>query len=795
MAKIPPRIASGLAYACLVLPFVILFAPVFLPGRFLGGVDYRLTVYGLYIFLIQSLKEGIYPFWNPHILCGHPILSTVSEMFYPGIGLVFLFGPRLGPAIELMLHFSMGALLLSWVIRKTLVHGLWPSILAASILFFSKYLTDMIFLGQYPLLFIFCLFPLSTLCILKRHETGQMRWALGAALVMGCQVAGGHPQYFAFAQACVLIFLVAACSRERVEWSRMISMLKTFLWCAFSACLIGACYLLPMTRAAMLSSRSEGIPFSWVCTLQPEPWQWITLFVPRFFGSELDGFYWGSGNYFYGCIFLGTTAMFLACYGFAASKGRHRWVLGFCCVLGVVLTLGKYGGLYWLLYKIIPGFSFFRLPTRCILFTLVGILGLSAIALDRLPSRLDTRASRRLQFFAFGAGSLLCLAGILSWLPWSSQSLSSFLLHICNDPGAGFERLAGFIRSGLNGGQVSPSDAMEIAGRMLRAGRNSGLLSGVCLVALSVFLVLGRRGLLTGTRFQMSVVGLVLFELLAVNHRAFVITDGRLFEVFSPAAQEFFKQDKEPFRIAVANSMVDVGRGSMYGLDHADGWGTVINTMELRYAAASNEEDLAWISLIQFYKTTRLTDLMNLKYVFSRKPLNDPKLELAASFPYEYIYRCPTVLPRLRLVHAASQIPVEQSYQVLLDPAHDPMSETLLHGEGPLPSLSDRLNDSESARFLVQTPHRVVMDVTASSDAMLVVSQGYDKDWIAQVDNNPTRVWMADGMFTAVAVPAGTHQVVLSYRPVWHYAGLVCSCGSLAVMGGLALFWLRKRTL
>jgi len=60
---------------------------------------------------------------------------------------------------------------------------------------------------------------------------------------------------------------------------------------------------------------------------------------------------------------------------------------------------------------------------------------------------------------------------------------------------------------------------------------------------------------------------------------------------------------------------------------------------------------------------------------------------------------------------------------------------------------------------------RVVLAVIARAPAWLFLADTYDPAWRAYVDGRPAQVFLANGMFRAVAVPEGEHQVNFRYEP------------------------------
>jgi uncharacterized membrane protein YfhO len=78
--------------------------------------------------------------------------------------------------------------------------------------------------------------------------------------------------------------------------------------------------------------------------------------------------------------------------------------------------------------------------------------------------------------------------------------------------------------------------------------------------------------------------------------------------------------------------------------------------------------------------------------------------------------------------------------------------------------------------------------VDAPAGGWLVVRDLYWPGWKARVDGRPVPLLPADGVFRAVALPAGTHQVEFRYRPLSFGLG-----GILSVLAALGLLLSGRR--
>jgi hypothetical protein len=123
----------------------------------------------------------------------------------------------------------------------------------------------------------------------------------------------------------------------------------------------------------------------------------------------------------------------------------------------------------------------------------------------------------------------------------------------------------------------------------------------------------------------------------------------------------------------------------------------------------------------------------------------------------------------------------------------DPTSEAGHgHGHGKLgPARGSDAADG-SAQVTARTPTALTVRTTVARAGWLVVRQTYAPGWQATVDGRAVTVRRADVAFQAVPVPAGVHEVRLTYDPDSVSDGALVSLlsvGVLLVLLGLAFGW------
>jgi hypothetical protein len=189
-------------------------------------------------------------------------------------------------------------------------------------------------------------------------------------------------------------------------------------------------------------------------------------------------------------------------------------------------------------------------------------------------------------------------------------------------------------------------------------------------------------------------------------------------------------------------------------------------------------------------------------YLLSYEPLDDPGLVTGPvldglSRPAARLYQVRAVVPRLRFVARARSLRRDADLAAALsDPAYDPESTVLIEDEtGETPADVDEGGGARApggeAVITAETPERIRMRVRASEPGYAVLADAYAPGWRATLDARPVPILRADGLFRAVALPAGDHTVEMEYRPAAVVTGLLL--GALGLLGvvacGVVLWW------
>jgi len=147
--------------------------------------------------------------------------------------------------------------------------------------------------------------------------------------------------------------------------------------------------------------------------------------------------------------------------------------------------------------------------------------------------------------------------------------------------------------------------------------------------------------------------------------------------------------------------------------------------------------------------------------------------------------------PRAWVVH---KVAMEASHDAVFHRIDDPAIN--LHKvaviEAPIPqSLGPASTTVEPVRFRSYEADRILLDVTAESPGLLILSELDYPGWRATVNGTPTEIHKVDGALRGILVPQGESRIAVEYAPLSFYAGAALSL--LTFTGVLTAYLLSLR--
>lgn len=89
--------------------------------------------------------------------------------------------------------------------------------------------------------------------------------------------------------------------------------------------------------------------------------------------------------------------------------------------------------------------------------------------------------------------------------------------------------------------------------------------------------------------------------------------------------------------------------------------------------------------------------------------------------------------------------------------------------------------------------NEIEVSVDAASGGFLVFSEVYYPGWKAFVDNTETKIYKANYAFRAIQLMKGQHEILMVYKPMSVYSGLLISAFALCIIIFYSLLRLFKK--
>ncbi|HZD78488.1 MAG TPA: hypothetical protein VE646_00395 [Actinomycetota bacterium] len=249
-----------------------------------------------------------------------------------------------------------------------------------------------------------------------------------------------------------------------------------------------------------------------------------------------------------------------------------------------------------------------------------------------------------------------------------------------------------------------------------------------------------------------------------------------------------------------------LGRALLFGLDDALGYSPIQLPRYWSYIRATNRNPVFYnASVIQLPDLADVR-LLGLRYLVLPKgvvptyPRRDvptvPGHVVASEFGYD-LYEVQGWEPRASVVPDPTRVDGGvAALDAVLGPSFDPARQAVVE-QAPDLSPSGSSGTPGTASYRERSPEDVRITVHAGAPSLLVVRNAWDRGWSATVDGRPAPVLRADYFLQGIPVPAGTHEVRLTYADRTIGRGLLASgllWGGLVVLGLALAADLRRRS-
>jgi hypothetical protein len=729
--------------------------------------------YVLWSYLKQRLAEHSWPLWFPYDGLGAPFIgSTVSITFHPVALLLMVTSVAQVWRLAALGSFAL-AFLATWKLAEQFECSRGGAALAAVSFVYCGALVSQVSNSVY--LMGGALWPLFCLGIAKSAQ-GRAVFGAGvsAAAFALCCGAGDFQSALLMGAMSLPIYFAAQPHLARPARAVLVVTL-TGVW----GLALSAAQLFPTIDTFLQIDRSSGLSWSEVSRWSLHPARLPELFlgdlvhwvpgadVPNLIRQEILG----SEGLWSTTVCLGVLA--LLCIPFAlllpARSHRPELILLSMALVLLWLSLGPFGGLYAIPFRLVPLWSAFRFPEKLVLHASLPIALLAGRGLSLAERSLERKQTRKLLAIVLALLVLsIAVAGILAfaplsapwhayWTQFASQGgmalaialpaafliwRHSGLTSICV-PLLAFLHLAAINRR-TSDLCTAPSWTAELGSEAADAIRRAE--SGPVLGHARVTAAFSRPGRLVSKDFEeelgsQAATALWEHKVLYPDHSAVfgIETIGRILPV----------------------------RPKRYALWHQYANQSVWAALNTRYVVTAPEDEWRFAPI----GATRVALLPELDALVLRLNGALPRVYLSQAWPAES-----EETGAARLTNAA----VLSGARVVVDSGLQVPSAELAAG---------------SAQVVSYRPERVEIQASVARAGVLVLNDSFFEGWKAWVDQKQVPIFPANLLVRGVWLDAGEHRIVFEYpMPLALRAGLAISSVTLLATLVFALISVAKRT-
>ena len=709
-----------LAAATLLLVFGL-----FLPGGSLyESVDYLLFYDPGFQFLMDELRRGRVPLWNPFIGLGRPFLADIQNaVFYPPIYFIFIFGDKAGLFLLVYSHYVLAAFSMRRLGRELGMAGIatWMAIFA---LLFCAEITGRFLAGQILFACAVCYLPALFICCLRLNSRANPRLMACHVILLALQFLCGHPQVFWIAFLGQTAFVVGR--HLGTPWKQTLPVLSKELlqllvlgvWCAA----VVAAVLVPFLTLIVEGNRSA--PSADFVNYGPLQWlDLFSLFTDPPYAQQVN---WETN------VFIGLAMVIPGILGLTHVADRNLRGLLAVVIFAFILALGEHPFFYGF-YEWLPGFKSFRLHARAGILISFGLITSAGLWLSRrLYSRGDIAV-----FLVSGLGLIVLILRFYPFpvveglsIPWSRQIFLALIV-------------------------------LSILGAFLfLRGRNSSLatvaLSALCAVQL-----------LDAANATFRLRGAYSFFLMMKTSPAYPYQKAAV-DILHGA--DLLAEDKPPPRVSIPSSIVPANYAMRDRYSTFDAYTSLFLRRPWTYLhrMAGVEAPLK--------KNTSVA-----KEIYRQGPFPYSHLSLNLGFdlPSRRFVLSTNPLPRAFVVYRNLQARDENEAISLLRGGAD-IASTAITEQAIALKRSER--ESAPARITRFAPNQIDIELEPGPEGILVVAENWYPGWRSEIDGKVRGAFPVNACMRGFLVPMETKHVRVYYREKNLLGGILISLAGLGLI-------------
>ncbi len=529
----------------------------------------------------------------------------------------------------------------------------------------------------------------------------------------------------------------------------------------------------------------SGMTFDYITMWSFHPLEFITFFIPTFFGLE-SPYYWGWMTFTSSAFYFGLLPMVAAILGIVYRRNAMTKFLFAASLIALLISFGRFfEPFFQLMLTVLPFFSKFRVPSMILSIFAFAVSLLACYGLDFIFNPTEDERKKRKYIekpllYVMGAFGVLLLAFIL----FKNGFFNSLSLMAEDDA------------KRYSTQQIA--QLKQIRFELISGGLVKFILMLEIILAVIYFHI---REKISYTLTITILLAVLIFDTVSLNKKILrpQARAGMTYEFQETEAIRFLKADSTQFRIFSLLDHAQAGSPvwTYFGLESIGGYSP---------AKMRIYQDLIDFALYkgpdpQFPINMNVVNMLNVKYLIANGQLPQGRGFLLAKLDEankSLIYENKNMLPRAFFVNNILVEPDKAKiFSILNSDSFHPGETAILEKNIKSPI---GVRDSSWIRVINYKTNRIEIKAYADKPSQLVLSETYyPHGWRAFIDGNETEIYKTNYILRSVQFPEGEHTVEFVFEPKEYQLGIwvttisFYSVLSIMIAGAASGFLKRKK--
>ena len=243
-----------------------------------------------------------------------------------------------------------------------------------------------------------------------------------------------------------------------------------------------------------------------------------------------------------------------------------------------------------------------------------------------------------------------------------------------------------------------------------------------------------------------------------------------------------------------------LGRAVVFRLHDALGYSPIQLPRYWSYIRATNRLPVFYNAAVLQLPSLQDVRLLGVRYLIGVQGVGLPPglsgSVVASERGYD-LYQVVGSEPRVSVVSDWKEVPGGvEALEAIRESGFDPATSAVVEGEAGSSAVGRPGGLAGTATYTEAAPEDVSITASATTPSVVVVRNAWDGGWSATVDGQPAPVLRADYFLQGVPIPAGTHEIRLTYRDPMIGRGLAFSAlvwlGWVAALAGAVIVKRRR---